>query len=494
LSSTTDPRRDERGQVLVIFAGALVLILAVAALVFDVGQNLLDRRTEQNVSDAAALAGAQYMDVATYTYHGFCSGASPTMPAVKAACDLAAESGYVDGTNGRTVRVDIPPLAPSAFAAFPDHIQVTIHSSRPSFFAGVLGMTSQHVAAMAVATNDSDTALPFSLLALDPHGCGTNKINGAPGTIVSTDGTVHVDSDCSTDAVLLSGNGVLNAPQCDVVGEIQVSGGATNGCTSAPDGVLVVGDPLQNMPAPPKPGLPAAVQPLDSLGNPCVSGVAPCGTIPPGCPGGATPATDAAPALCAFSTNEQKDKAFRIFPGLYPGGIETTRGIVYMSPGIYWIGGGGVGVKSTGGADGRLVSKAAGDNTGMAPSGGVLIYNSTNPLATYGPITLNGGAGATLALNPLETTIYKGMVIFVDRAAGFGLPDDIDLNGGGSILNVTGTIYAPSGTVKFNGSSTDVISAQVICYSFQINGSGASFTIDYDPANLVHVTGVGLVE
>ena len=61
-------------------------------------------------------------------------------------------------------------------------------------------------------------------------------------------------------------------------------------------------------------------------------------------------------------------------------------------------------------------------------------------------------------------------------------------------LSVTGTIYAPSGSVKFNGSETDTLSAQVIVYNFQVNGSGASFQISYDPANLFHVTGTGLVE
>ena len=75
---------------MVIFAGALFAICAVAALVFDVGQNLLDRRTEQNVSDAASLAGARYVVGATYAYHGTCSAAPlGTMPAVKAACDDA---------------------------------------------------------------------------------------------------------------------------------------------------------------------------------------------------------------------------------------------------------------------------------------------------------------------------------------------------------------------------------------------------------------------
>src|SRR4029078_294463 len=102
-------------------------------------------------------------------------------------------------------------------------------------------------------------------------------------------------------------------------------------------------------------------------GHPRARTGARCGAIPNGCPGSASPATEAAPQLCAFSSNGQKNKAFRIFPGLYPGGLETTRGIVYMSPGIYWIGGGGVSIKSTGGADGRLISKAPGDNLGINP-------------------------------------------------------------------------------------------------------------------------------
>jgi hypothetical protein len=85
------------------------------------------------------------------------------------------------------------------------------------------------------------------------------------------------------------------------------------------------------------------------------------------------------------------------------------------------------------------------------------------------------------------------MVIFVDRAAGLK-SNDIDLNGGGSNLDVSGTIYAPTGEVKLNGSESDAASAQVICWNFIVNGSGAAFTIDYDPDDLLHVTGVGLVE
>ena len=60
MSSTTDARR-ERGQILVLFAGAIVVLLIVAALAFDVGMILVERRDQQNAADAAALAGARYV-------------------------------------------------------------------------------------------------------------------------------------------------------------------------------------------------------------------------------------------------------------------------------------------------------------------------------------------------------------------------------------------------------------------------------------------------
>lgn len=489
MSSTTD-HRSERGQILAIFAGGLVAVCLIGALVFDVGQNFLDRRSEQNASDAASLAGARYIKGAPYTFHGGCATSHASMPAVTAACDVAAEHGYSDGVNGRTVRVDIPPVAPSTKAGFPDHIQVTIRNTRASFFTGILGVAQQRTGATGVATNNNDMGLPYSLLALNPHGCGENKITGSPGTAVSTNGTIHVDSDCSTKpgALQLAGNGVLTAPQCDVVGTIEVSNNATNNCTEAPSGVLVFGDPLRDLPEPPEPGLAAAVQPLDG------------GPIPTGCPGSGNPATNASPQTCAFTGGPTANKHYRLFPGNYPGGIATSKGILYLSPGLYFLGGSGLQIQS----DGAVVSKAAGDNTGMTASGGVLLFNTHDPVPAttcaaagcYGPISINGGGGTpTLALLPLESGDYKGMVIFVDREDGAGGGSfDLDLNGENSVLSVKGTIYAPSASFKFNGSDTDVLSAQVICYDFQVNGSGSAFVIDYDEDVLFHVQGVGLVE
>ena len=51
---------------LVLFAGALVTLLIVAALAFDVGVMVLERRDQQNAADAAALAGARYVQTSAY--------------------------------------------------------------------------------------------------------------------------------------------------------------------------------------------------------------------------------------------------------------------------------------------------------------------------------------------------------------------------------------------------------------------------------------------
>src|ERR671912_1529724 len=71
LSSTTE-RPNERGQILVLFAGAAVALLIVAAIAFDVGSMYLERRDQQNAADAAALAGARYVNGAA-DFHGNCA-------------------------------------------------------------------------------------------------------------------------------------------------------------------------------------------------------------------------------------------------------------------------------------------------------------------------------------------------------------------------------------------------------------------------------------
>ncbi|HLY14071.1 MAG TPA: pilus assembly protein TadG-related protein [Candidatus Limnocylindrales bacterium] len=474
------PRPGGEGQVVVLFALALLVILGVTALVFDVGQNFVDRRKEQDVADAAALAAARYIQACPAP-----QSAANCPAAVNAAVALASSQGYVDGQASVHVTVKIPPGPETEFAGIPGTVEVNINSTRGSFFSGVFGMTSQGTGALAVAQNSSGYTLPYSLLALDPTSCGTNKITGTGGVTVG--GTVHVDSNCSSQAVLLSGQGVLTAPECDVVGQVQTSGGATDNCATTPSGVTVFGDPLRELPAPPLPGAPAAVVKISGGNKP----------IPAGCPGSNTPATAASPAACAFPAS-YSGYVFRLYPGFYPGGLNFAAGTFYLEPGIYWLGGGGY---TQNGSGATVTSVAAG---GTTLGGGVLFYLSQDPDPTIqagctttpgGPGCFSGwsmnGSAANLQLIGIASGPYENMVLFVDR--GFANAS-VSLNGSTTSFSITGTIYAPTALIKVNGSGATSFSAQIITYDVQVNGSGGSLNIPYNSGSFFHLKGIGLVQ
>ena len=83
------------------------------------------------------------------------------------------------------------------------------------------------------------------------------------------------------------------------------------------------------------------------------------------------------------------------------------------------------------------------------------------------------------------------MVIFVDRAAALGGVTDVDLNGGGSILDVTGTIYTPQLTRKHEDNR---VRAQPEMQK-RIKEAAGQFDIRYrvdKPYRLVTVTWIAL--
>ena len=95
--STTE---RQRGQSPGVFAGGLVVLILFAALAFDAGAMLLERRDQQNAADAAAIAGARYLPTKT--------------DATDAAAIHRTANGFTDGPATDVV-VNIPP-ATGAFA------------------------------------------------------------------------------------------------------------------------------------------------------------------------------------------------------------------------------------------------------------------------------------------------------------------------------------------------------------------------------------------
>ena len=136
-------RRNERGQILVIVALAIVVILGLAALGIDVGYMYSVRHELQRSADAGALAGAS-----RFIESGGVWSPNPTDPAMVEADARARQFAAMDP-------VATTPLDPAAevTVAFPSvyRIQVTTLRTVPMFFARVFGRNNQAINATAVA-------------------------------------------------------------------------------------------------------------------------------------------------------------------------------------------------------------------------------------------------------------------------------------------------------------------------------------------------------
>lgn len=123
-TSRSRPER-ERGQMLVIFALALIALVGMVGLIIDGGDSFLQRRDQQNVADAAAMA-AGYASV---------NGQDATA----AAKTVAAANGYTEGVNGTTVTVTVAATS----------IKVDVNKPHQNYFAGVMGFASWGVSTTA---------------------------------------------------------------------------------------------------------------------------------------------------------------------------------------------------------------------------------------------------------------------------------------------------------------------------------------------------------
>lgn len=475
-------RHGQRGQVLVIFAFGSIGILAVAALVFDVGQNLFERRKQQDAADAGALAGARWLTTVP------CKARSNTTncpEAVSAAMALANTHGY----PASQVAINIPPTS-GPFAGAGGHLQVTITSNRGSYFAGVVGIGSFKIGAAAVAANVLNYPFPYSILSLNEDACKSGWAHGN-GTLTVA-GDLMVNSKCNgpNGALTVNGTGATMTVNgnCATAGSISAGTGSLN-CGTVETPAPVVADPLAGL-AGPVIGSAAVPNPPGAM---VVTGPDLASNRPPnGCPGSTSPSTAARPTGCSVSFN--RDKVVWIYPGVYYGGLQikqTSSALtVYMAPGIYYMAGGGLEI--AGQPTVRTVEAA----TLLNPlpttfGGGALIYNTQ----------CIGCGGATKSIDFQNTQNvqmkgyteepYAGMLLWQDRHA--TAQPDMKISGSSTMI-LSGTIYVPQANFVFTGNGgTEVLNAQVICNQFEMGGNG-NVSITYDPNTAIKIGAIGLVQ
>ncbi len=157
-------RSQSSGQVLVLFAITLAVLLLVVGLAIDGGNGLMQRRNAQNTADFAALAGARV--VAEWIDHDTVNGTDAN---VKSAIinTVAANAGnpitfgapdgptYVD-SNGHVVGYVGAGGLPSATVG----VRVTAALTFNTYFLGLVGVNNWTAGASATARGGYATGAP----------------------------------------------------------------------------------------------------------------------------------------------------------------------------------------------------------------------------------------------------------------------------------------------------------------------------------------------
>ncbi len=153
-----------RGQVLVIFAGSIVLFRALMAVVGYVAWYWANNLRVQRAADAAALAGAVYLP-----------GDVPK--SVLTARNEALKNGYVNGTNAT--------VTPFQDAVNDRQLNVTVSAPVGTFFMRVIGITS----IQASRTAKAEYVLPVPMGSPENYYGVFGPLRRPPTLVTTTKGT-----------------------------------------------------------------------------------------------------------------------------------------------------------------------------------------------------------------------------------------------------------------------------------------------------------------
>jgi hypothetical protein len=489
----------------------MLTLLAIGALVLDLGLSWMLNRHEQNAADPAALAAARWIpkyDATGLAMYGPSGPDEVSPPGLmwQEACAVAIQNGFfaeaklqtnptqhctsdMDGDRGARLTVNYPPAISTGAFATQGYVQVVIEGTHPSFFARIFGQANADVAASAVAKYDLDSgANAFSIRVLDPgNTCSAFKVtgSGAGNTKVVVDGAIHVNSTCgssdttgsgvceseSSSALFIQGGGSIDAGD-----KVYVAGnckGAADAIT--PPGQLVEGaarlpDPYTELRPPRFDELPAGVC-NGEVSLPSSTG-------------------------CDIKTDQT------LSPGVYYGGWKITKPSTDLKllPGAYIIAGGGI-VQN-----GGTISSIADPTTGEPAA--VLLYSTDNPnyaAACQAAWTnssrcqngMNLNSADSVDLQGITSGRWKGMLLWQDeRGSCPTSTSQCALQvGSQDSLTISGTIYAPDQEVIFDGGSTGtgVATVQIMSWHLTLTG-GSQITMPYDPSAILDLSGRGLVQ
>lgn len=470
-----------RGQIVIIFALAFSVIIMMLALLFDGAQGLVVRRTLQDASDAAALAGANILQ--SITPRG-CSASSGPPPGPPQTAVIAAVRA--------SVAVNLPSYDPNnVVVTCPDgwdnsEVRVELRTQPPSFFAGIFGSERLTVSARGGAVNGQSSGSAYSVIELDPsnpgwpngrRGCPSFLLSGGPTVVF--DSTIYLDSACkAVDGGALSTNGNAASLTLGTGIGIRIVG------EYKPAALTISPPPLEHQK--PRP------DPLAGL-------IEPAGLT-----------------LRSSTKLVKNGGSVTLQPGIYQGGIQLKSSAkAFLLPGIYVLQGGGLDL----GAQSEMYAVPANKTTttsatwssDCAPAScGVMIYNTGTAAGSQalGPVRIAAGAIFKVrAYNPdadasaAKSEAYRNLLIWQSAipiaTASYEQPI-LQLIGGGGV-EMSGTLYAPSAKVTMGGSSGGSggdsvdLTLQFISWDLELSGN-SRFHFRYNAASFALPLDYGLIE
>lgn len=424
--------RDESGQMLVLTAVSLVVLMGFVALAVDVGTLFRAQRNMQIAADAGAIAAA--MDAE------FNPASNPTLAAQTAAQLNGVSSGYVTVNTAPNI---------GGYHTAVGYYEVIVNTPNPTFFMNLFGFHSVNVAARAVA---GITPSPNCLYVLDPTDPATLDVQGA--ALINTPNCgIQVNSNNPGAICTTGGKATIVAPIISTLGGQQGSG-KCNGFQSnvLHTNSLALPDPLDNF--------------LGSPTNP------PCATT-----SAATSITGtvAGPgfgnSVCYTNTAGVSISNATFGPGTYvfENGVNLNGTVTFGTPSA----------PNTSTANGATLDVEGGNFTqGNAT---LNIYGPQNKSTPYNGIALMVPSTNT-SPTCMPSIKATGPCLQVQFGSGSG--------------NLSGLIYAPGATVYMQDNGGGTVVTGIISYKIYDKSSNLEITNSYNAVNpsLTPLSTVSLVE
>jgi Flp pilus assembly protein TadG len=431
------PARRERGMVLIFAVVLGFVLIGFVGLAIDGAFVSSTKQQLQNASDAAALAAARvvrYDSEAGGEANNFQTTRDEAI-AIASANHAAADAVLVDANLANDSTGDIvvgrwdkktnvftpTSLSPNAVQVRARRGAQTAGGPLSLFFGGAFGSETAEVGAVSTAA-----AMPKAdplILVLNLTNPNSLMLNGTNWIDVS-EGSVHVNSSHNCGAHLV-GTPSLLVEYVSIVGDVCYPDGTITG--SVFGGANVMDDPLADV----LPDVPSWNSFKTAMPKP-------------------------------LGNNGAIDTTGTYDPGYYPEGLNVeAQDQVFLNPGYYMFGGGGVKLKG-----GSFV-------TG---SGVVLLVDKG------GELDVSGDAAGMQLTPPAAPDFFKGATIFFHRQI---VQANACKIGGGGLFQVQGIIYVPNSDVVLAGTPGKEIGAIIAdevttagTAGFYINGKGVPSNMD----------------